>query len=71
MENVFNSVNAPIKEEVTLRSIKHEIYTITSNKIALRKFNGKEILDDGRITLIKYTVYKIFDDNIIHEQGLF
>ena len=44
-------MNAPIiKEEVSLRSIRHEIYTITNNKIALCKLNDKETLDDGRVT---------------------
>ena len=69
-------MNAPIiKEEVSLRSIKHEIYTITNNKIALCKLNDKETLDDGRVTTYplesNIPFMKYFDDKIMHKQGLF
>ena len=48
---VFDSINAPItKEQVSFSSIKHVIYTITNNKIAVCKLNDKEILDEDGMT---------------------
>ena len=48
---VFNSISDPItKEQVSFRSIKHVIYSITNNKIALGKLNDKEILDKDVIS---------------------
>ena len=46
-----DTINAPItKEQGNFRNIKYVTYTITNNKIALRKVNDKEILDKDGIT---------------------
>ena len=48
---IFNSINNPItKEQVTFRIIKHIIYSITNNRIALGKLNDKKNLDNDVIT---------------------
>ena len=49
---VFGSINVHItKEQVSFRSIKHAIYTITNNKTTLRKFSHKEIVNENEITI--------------------
>ena len=38
-----------VLEQVSIKSIKHIIYTIISNKIALLKINYKEVIDEDSI----------------------
>ena len=68
MKNVFNLINIPIKKQVNFRSIRHVIYTITNNKIALHKFNDEdeEIKDEDWTTTYplgsNIAVIKYFDE---------
>lgn len=67
---VFDSINPPItKEQVIFRNIKHVIYTITNNKIALHTFDDKGIIDKDEITTYplgsNIPLVKYFDDKDI------
>ena len=60
------------KKQISFRSINHESYTVTSNKIAIRSPNEnyKQILDEDGITtyphILNIPFINYFDDKGIH-----
>lgn len=69
--NCIESKEEVVREQNTIRSKKHQVYTITQTKVALSAYDNKRYILDGNINTLPWGHYKIphnLDPNIFHRK---